>query len=231
MMLSSQSFWTGIIAGSCTAVLIMHRSHVHRLLVRTFLRKSDIVIALGSTNPGKLQACHDGFAAQNLHVSVVGKSVSSGVSDEPADLHEMITGARNRAASAFSSTHGAKYGVGLESGLLIVDEQYFDVCVCAIYVGPKACWVGISSGWLLPPRIAGTISQLGCVPTLTVIICCFQSHSCETSIPSQTGTIRRLNELASPQMTEATVFLRVSVVDLTLGRCKCKNRCGQLWYR
>jgi hypothetical protein len=42
--------------------------------------------------------------------------------------------------------------VGLESGVLIVDEYHFDVCACALFDG-AACHVGLSSAFQLPQGV------------------------------------------------------------------------------
>ena len=82
---------------------------------------------------------------------VEGIKTDSGVSDQPLTLDETITGARNRAQSAFVD---CDYAVGLESGLMAVAQSksgYLDVCVAVIYDGSEF-HLGISSAWEFKDR-------------------------------------------------------------------------------
>merc|ERR1711924_468004 len=51
-------------------------------------------------------------------------------------------------------------GVGLESGLVVVDGVHFDFCACDIYDGTRH-WVGMSSMFALPPRVVETLETKG----------------------------------------------------------------------
>jgi hypothetical protein len=55
---------------------------------------------------------------------------------------------------------GASLGCGLESGLVVVGGSTIDLCACALTSGNQT-WVGLSSGWALPPRVAAHISSGG----------------------------------------------------------------------
>ena len=111
------------------------------------------IAVLGSTNPGKLDACQRGADAwsPNFRFTFIGVDTDSGVSEQPVGLDETLLGARNRAAGALRAVAGASIGVGLESGVLQVEGALFDVCACAIFDGTYMC-VGLSSSWPLPPR-------------------------------------------------------------------------------
>eukprot|EP00966_Prymnesium_polylepis_P193537 4485721-Prymnesium_polylepis.1 len=146
---------------------------------------------LGSTNPGKLKALEAALAewAPDTACDVGGFATSSGVPDQPVGLEETLLGAKNRALAAFekqrqldlllfgesSSRAGSGssgkaadevgsrspfIGVGLESGLVVVDGATIDTCACAIFDGTRL-YVGFSSGWSLPPRVATAIAERG----------------------------------------------------------------------
>ena len=120
------------------------------------------IAVLGSTNPGKLDACQRGVDAwsPNFRFTFIGVNTDSGVSEQPVGLDETLLGARNRAAGALRAVAGASIGVGLESGVLQVEGALFDVCACAIFDGTYMC-VGLSSSWPLPPRVALELDRLG----------------------------------------------------------------------
>lgn len=85
-------------------------------------------IAVGSQNPVKIDAVKQAFEKVFPEESweVNGVSVDSGVSDQPMNDTESITGARNRAERARDALD-SDYGVGLEGGLQEIDGHYF-VC-------------------------------------------------------------------------------------------------------
>ena len=76
-------------------------------------------IIVASSNPVKSEAVFKGFQRMfpNQQFSIVGKSISSNVPDQPIGDHETLQGARNRAHSARLAFPQADYWAGLEGGL------------------------------------------------------------------------------------------------------------------
>ena len=51
-------------------------------------------------------------------------------------MEETVTGAKNRAVASYRATGScAQFGVGVESGVFLLDGKLFDVAVCAVYDG------------------------------------------------------------------------------------------------
>ena len=103
---------------------------------------------VGSANKAKVAAASDTLKEYPhlCDAEVDGIKTDSGVSDQPLSLDETITGAMNRARSAYVD---CDYSVGLESGLMAVPQAksgYLDVCVAVIYDG-REFHLGISSAW------------------------------------------------------------------------------------
>ena len=92
-------------------------------------------------------------------VSVRGVATVSGVSEQPMGLAETARGARNRAEAALSTVGDAAFGVGLESGLVLVEGETIDICACCIVDGERS-YLGLSSGWALPPCVASDVLRL-----------------------------------------------------------------------
>ena len=112
--------------------------------------------SLGSTNPGKLEACRLCFAQwpQLSTCDIRGISVPSGVPDQPNGWEETLRGAKNRSEAALKCREGADIGIGLESGIVAIGATSFDVCACAIFDGANDChYVGLSSAFAIPPRV------------------------------------------------------------------------------
>ena len=91
-------------------------------------------IAVGSTNPVKIQATKDAFKTLWSKKKWVteGISVHSGVSDQPMSDKESIKGATSRAKKALKALN-ADFGVGFEGGLQKIGECWFD-CGWAVVV-------------------------------------------------------------------------------------------------
>lgn len=84
-------------------------------------------VAVGSTNPVKIEAVKIGFSKvwPNLTWAVSGLAVDSQISHQPMSDLESIRGARNRATAALANSTAA-YGVGLEGGVQQIDDYWFD---------------------------------------------------------------------------------------------------------
>ncbi|MEN3054231.1 MAG: inosine/xanthosine triphosphatase [Candidatus Methanosuratincola petrocarbonis] len=91
-----------------------------------------LIVAVGSSNPVKVQAVKNVFSRFLPQVEVIMKSVSSVVPPQPIGIEETIRGAIGRAMRALELEGSAEMGVGIEAGLLPVpysisgwmDQQY-----------------------------------------------------------------------------------------------------------
>jgi inosine/xanthosine triphosphatase len=101
-------------------------------------------IAVGSTNPVKIEAVLEAFqrAFPNKTIEVLGFKVKSGVSDQPMSDAESIQGATNRANKALAEGN-ADFGVGLEGGLQKIGGKWYDCGWAA--VADKSGKIGIAS--------------------------------------------------------------------------------------
>jgi len=120
------------------------------------------IITVGSKNKAKVKAvkelvdtydAFDGF-------EVIGMAVDSGVAEQPYNLKEMITGAKNRAVAAFKD---CKYSIGLESGIITPDEpdgDYMELTVAMIYDG-EHFYPGYSSAFKLPNKMVRIMQEQG----------------------------------------------------------------------
>lgn len=98
-----------------------------------------MVINIGSKNPVKLKAVQEVILSCGRFENEVfnAMAVSSGVSEQPIGLEEIIAGARNRAMGAYD---GCELSVGLESGLIpvpLTQSGHMNLTACAIYDGSR----------------------------------------------------------------------------------------------
>lgn len=143
-----------------------------------------VVVAVGSTNPCKLQCVEYGFLrafnrpipihqsdttsgqdstpARDTTVTVHGISVPSGVSPQPMSNRETRIGAENRARCAYLEyyrTHGqhADYAVGIEGGLGQEDGDDYKQLFCfgwVVVFNGRDIGSSRSASFLLPPAVS-----------------------------------------------------------------------------
>jgi len=114
-------------------------------------------IAIGSTNPTKVEAARRATAKVWPEGEVVAVAVPSGVGEQPLSDDETIRGAVNRARNALAAVDGAQIGMGVEGGVHDTPHGMF-VGGWAAVVDRDGC-LGIGGGGrvLLPETIARRI--------------------------------------------------------------------------
>ncbi|MFX1491380.1 MAG: DUF84 family protein [Promethearchaeota archaeon] len=89
-------------------------------------------IVVGSQNPVKLEATRQAFNLYFEEFEVIPVRVESGIHPFPMSQLETLTGALNRVQNASSAYPLAAYAVGIESGLMIIDNYYFVQAFAAV---------------------------------------------------------------------------------------------------
>jgi len=119
---------------------------------------SKLLVAVGSTNPVKVEAARRAFS-RIWEVEVRGVEVDSGVPAEPIG-EEAVRGAMNRARAALNRLN-ADFGVGIEGGVFHLSGRYY--CAGFVWVERKDGTYGTgTSGWFecpskfLPRLLTGT---------------------------------------------------------------------------
>ncbi|MFZ5814652.1 MAG: inosine/xanthosine triphosphatase [Bacillota bacterium] len=110
-------------------------------------------VAVGSTNPVKVNAVRRIFARLMPDVEVVGVEVSSGVAPQPVGEAETVAGAANRARAA-REAFAADFGVGLEGGVAFEGDQCWMIGSCAVIHRDGRVGIGKGHSFLLPPAVA-----------------------------------------------------------------------------
>ncbi len=119
-----------------------------------------MIINIGSRNPIKLKAVQDVFLSNIRFENTIFNAVdvTSGVSEQPVGLSEIIMGARNRALNAF---YECAFGVGLESGLIPVPETpggYMNLTACVIHDG-RDTHTGLGPAFELPDAVTRLVVE------------------------------------------------------------------------
>jgi inosine/xanthosine triphosphatase len=119
-------------------------------------------VVVGTTNPAKL-SCVRQVVAQVFPATeheIVGVQVPSGVSDQPFSVDETRAGSYGRAKAALAEVPDADYAVGLEGGVEVIGEQFFEcgwMCVIRGDTG-RVGW-GSSARFELSRKIVDQLRQ------------------------------------------------------------------------
>ena len=91
-------------------------------------------VAVGSSNPVKVQAVREVLRFIAPEATVAGVAVESGVPDQPWGDEETIRGARARAIAARDAL-STELGVGIEGGVVASADGTLRTCAWAVVVG------------------------------------------------------------------------------------------------
>jgi len=115
-------------------------------------------IAIGSTNPVKVQAVEAVLRRVYSNPEAIAVAVDSGVPDQPYGDEQTRAGAVNRARRALAEA-GADLGVGLEGGLIDTEHGLMTCAWCAIVDSDGALGIGGGVNVLLPPAVVERLQQ------------------------------------------------------------------------
>lgn len=114
-------------------------------------------LAVGSANPVKLQAVRDGATPMLGLVEVTHYNVPTGVAAQPFGDDAMIAGARNRAQAALHLSPIARFGVGLEGGVVERPEGLFTTAWCVVVDREGQVGLASTGHFLLPEKVAALV--------------------------------------------------------------------------
>jgi inosine/xanthosine triphosphatase len=115
-------------------------------------------VAVGSTNPAKVEAARAVFAALAPAATVVACEVASGVAAQPRGEAETRRGARLRAQRALAAA-GADLGVGMEGGVAaLAPGELWAVNWCAVATADGRLATGRGIALRLPPVLAARLA-------------------------------------------------------------------------
>ncbi len=119
-----------------------------------------MIIAIGTTNPAKLEGVRTAFVKCCDDVEVRPVDASSVAKAQPKGLEEMAKGASARARFALSKV-GGDFGVGVEAGIFTISDVYFDNQVAAIADRSGRVSLGHSAGYTLPREAVDELLRQG----------------------------------------------------------------------
>lgn len=168
-------------------------------------------LAIGTKNPAKIQAVQNWLKDTGYKREVQSLSVPSCVSDQPYGDKETMTGAVNRAKAAREAA-GTTYGIGLEGGLMKVEDILY-LCNWGALSGPDH-QIFVASGARIPLPYS-LAEQLSGGQELGTVI---DQYVNKENVRQNEGTIGILTEGA---VTRDTMFYHV--VSLLFGQLNYQN--------
>ena len=108
-----------------------------------------MIVAVGTKNPAKVEGIRLAFAQYFSAVQLRPVDSSSVAKAQPKGLEEMAAGATSRAKFALSKA-GGDFGVGVEAGIFLIGDVYFDNQVAAVADPSGRVSLGHSAGYSLP---------------------------------------------------------------------------------
>jgi len=124
-----------------------------------------MIIVVGTKNQIKLDAVRETIDDYELFRGFEVKSYDapSQVADQPKSLDETVSGAKNRAESAFKGLCLAKgdLGIGIEDGLIVVPGSLtgmMNICCCSFCDGCQH-HLGFSAGFEYPPEAIALVGE------------------------------------------------------------------------
>ena len=119
-----------------------------------------IKIAVGSTNPVKIDSVKNAIGNKLKNATVEGFEINSSVSNQPMSDEETKSGAEERAVKAFEIAK-TDIGVGLEGGVFVEDGRVWNTVWCCVVdkKGKKEYVNGLR--FMLPEKMAKEILKGG----------------------------------------------------------------------
>ena len=131
--------------------------------------KEPIIVAVGSTNPIKVEPVRAVLARAFPEARVVAVDARSGVPEQPIGLDQMRQGARSRALGALNEVLASMpagageicWGVGLEGGVEFEDEVAWLTGAVAVVASTGRSSLAWSPRCPLPPAVAAELRADG----------------------------------------------------------------------
>jgi non-canonical (house-cleaning) NTP pyrophosphatase len=117
-------------------------------------------IAVGTTSENKNKFLQDTVSVLGIRTQLFPVKVPSGIPEQPLNEQITVVGARNRAKSAVEVVEEAEFGIGMEGGLELIQDDYYLVCAVVLYdKHEERYFTGISSKIQLPKSVSEAIKH------------------------------------------------------------------------
>jgi len=183
--------------------------------IQAHASEQPFIVAVGSTNKVKLEAVKEVFQDYPLldEAEITSYKVPTEVAEQPLSLNETIRGAKNRAKNAFNTCGKCKFSIGIESGLMKVEESksgFMEFTVCSIYDG-KDYYLGQSAAYEMPQKIIDLVVN----QKMTMAEACYEAGlSKDIKLGEKEGDIGILSKGRMTRQDQSEQALVVALIQL-----------------
>jgi len=121
------------------------------------MKQDSLLVVVGSTNPVKIGSVAAAVSLFWPDAEIIGQETTSGVSAQPMSDEEMRMGALERARQALDSRAEARFGVGIEGGVLDSEDGMWAYAWVLVTDRAGRVGRGQSGRFLLPPPVAALV--------------------------------------------------------------------------
>ncbi len=120
---------------------------------------NELIFAVGSQNPVKINCVAEAINELWPGGRAVGVDAESGVNSQPMSDHEMFNGALNRARQSLQNLPAASYGVGIEGGSLDTEDGLWAYAWVVVLDREGKIGKGQTGRFLLPENVGRLVRQ------------------------------------------------------------------------
>uniref|UniRef100_A0A7J3SN56 Probable inosine/xanthosine triphosphatase n=1 Tax=Fervidicoccus fontis TaxID=683846 RepID=A0A7J3SN56_9CREN len=122
-------------------------------------------VCCGTKNPSKLKGIGHAFSEFFKDLKITGIEVSNSVGPQPIGIDKTMKGAKTRAELPLKFESGCDFGVGVEAGIIKINEDYYNIVASFILDRENNGSFGFSPAFGLPHKfvknlINGKYSEL-----------------------------------------------------------------------
>ncbi|MEM6314705.1 MAG: inosine/xanthosine triphosphatase [Planctomycetota bacterium] len=116
-------------------------------------------VAVGSTNPVKIDAAADGLRALGFDIDAVGIDVPSGVDAQPVGDEVTLAGATHRAEAVRAASDDAVLAVGIEGGVVWRGDLLDAMAWVVMIDGEGKVGSARTATFTLPPKVTELVAD------------------------------------------------------------------------
>lgn len=121
--------------------------------------RKEVKVALGSTNPAKINGVKRAFEKYYEHVYIRYHDVDNLVGPQPIGYDQILYGSINRATQIMRIYPDSDYYVGVEAGIVQHTDRYFALQISTIIDRSNRIYYGISPAFEVPVEIASQVIE------------------------------------------------------------------------
>ncbi len=110
-----------------------------------------ITVGIASKNPNKIRAVERAFLICGFKAVIIPVEPPPDLPKEPIGLDQIHDGAVKRALHALKAVN-ADFGVGIEAGVVRINDDIIDITIAAIADQEGKTTIGVGPGFMIPPK-------------------------------------------------------------------------------